>query len=62
MKRPWRDWGRVRLEGLHEDWRRSLKAYVSPIFTLMLKDPSGNLIEVKAYRHPEAVLGVLAGS
>lgn len=29
---------------------------------LMLKDPSGNLIEVKAYRHPEQVLGVLARS
>ena len=27
---------------------------------LMLRDPSGNLIEVKAYRHPEKVLGVLA--
>jgi extradiol dioxygenase family protein len=27
---------------------------------LMLKDPSGNLIEVKAYRHPENVLGTLA--
>jgi extradiol dioxygenase family protein len=29
---------------------------------LMLRDPSGNLIEVKAYRHPEQVLGVLASS
>jgi extradiol dioxygenase family protein len=29
---------------------------------LMLQDPSGNLIEVKAYRHPEKVLGVLAGA
>ena len=27
---------------------------------LMLRDPSGNLIEVKAYRYPEKVLGVLA--
>jgi extradiol dioxygenase family protein len=27
---------------------------------LMLKDPSGNLIEVKAYRQPENVLGMLA--
>ena len=27
---------------------------------LMLKDPSGNLIEIKAYRHPENVLGPLA--
>ncbi|HEX3363658.1 VOC family protein [Phenylobacterium sp.] len=27
---------------------------------LMLSDPSGNLIEIKAYRHPEVVLGQLA--
>ena len=27
---------------------------------MMLKDPSGNLIEIKAYRHPEEVLGPLA--
>lgn len=27
---------------------------------LMLTDPSGNLIEIKAYRHPEFVLGGLA--
>lgn len=27
---------------------------------LMVKDPSGNLIELKAYRHPEVVLGTLA--
>jgi extradiol dioxygenase family protein len=27
---------------------------------LMLKDPSGNLIEIKAYRQPEKVLGSLA--
>jgi uncharacterized protein len=26
----------------------------------MVADPSGNLIELKAYRHPRAVLGVLA--
>jgi extradiol dioxygenase family protein len=26
---------------------------------LMVADPSGNLIEIKAYRHPEAVLGPL---
>jgi len=26
---------------------------------LMLKDPSGNLIEIKAYRYPENVLGTL---
>ena len=29
---------------------------------LMIADPSGNLIEIKAYRHPEAVLGPLAAS
>jgi extradiol dioxygenase family protein len=29
---------------------------------LMLRDPSGNLIEIKAYRHPERVLGALAVS
>jgi extradiol dioxygenase family protein len=27
---------------------------------LMIADPSGNLIEIKAYRHPEQVLGRLA--
>ena len=27
----------------------------------MVRDPSGNLIELKAYRQPEAVLGELAG-
>jgi uncharacterized protein len=27
---------------------------------LMIHDPSGNLIEIKAYRHPDAVLGPLA--
>jgi uncharacterized protein len=26
---------------------------------MMIKDPSGNLIEIKAYRHPEQVLGPL---
>jgi len=26
---------------------------------LMIADPSGNLVEIKAYRHPEAVLGPL---
>lgn len=29
---------------------------------LMLADPSGNLVEIKAYRHPELVLGALARS
>ncbi len=28
---------------------------------LMIVDPSGNLIEIKAYRHPYEVLGSLAG-
>lgn len=28
----------------------------------MIADPSGNLIELKAYRQPRAVLGALAGS
>jgi len=28
---------------------------------LMIVDPSGNLIEIKAYRHPNEVLGPLAG-
>ena len=27
----------------------------------MICDPSGNLIEIKAYRQPSAVLGILAG-
>jgi len=26
----------------------------------MIKDPSGNLIEIKAYRQPDKVLGSLA--
>jgi uncharacterized protein len=29
---------------------------------LMIRDPSGNLIEIKAYRHPEHVLGSVADS
>jgi extradiol dioxygenase family protein len=29
---------------------------------LMIADPSGNLIEIKAYRHPEEVLGTLTAS
>lgn len=29
---------------------------------MMITDPSGNLIEIKAYRHPEEVLGPLAGA
>jgi extradiol dioxygenase family protein len=29
---------------------------------LMISDPSGNLIEIKAYRHPKKVLGILAES
>ncbi len=28
---------------------------------MMIVDPSGNLIEIKAYRHPDRVLGPLAG-
>ena len=28
---------------------------------MMISDPSGNLVEMKAYRHPEMVLGSLAG-
>ena len=27
---------------------------------MMIRDPSGNLIEIKAYRHPDQVLGHLA--
>jgi uncharacterized protein len=27
---------------------------------MMIRDPSGNLIEIKAYRHPDQVLGPLA--
>ena len=27
---------------------------------MMIQDPSGNLIEIKAYRHPDQVLGPLA--
>jgi hypothetical protein len=29
---------------------------------MMIQDPSGNLIEIKAYRHPAEVLGPLAGT
>ncbi|HEY5250197.1 MAG TPA: VOC family protein [Acidimicrobiales bacterium] len=29
---------------------------------MMISDPSGNLIEIKAYRHPEEVLGLPAGA
>ena len=59
---PWRDW--ERLVGALDDFveppridhpdtpREQAKA--------MVRDPSGNLIELKAYRHPDEVLGSLA--
>jgi uncharacterized protein len=61
---PWDEWEAMaaRLEGsdiVVEERTISYAGEVSEQGKMMIKDPSGNLIEVKAYRHPEEVLGPL---
>ena len=62
---PWAEWEGVtaRLEeGAMVVEARKISYAGEPIEQgkMMIKDPSGNLIEIKAYRHPEEVLGPLA--
>ena len=64
---PWADW-----ETLADRFGESTNLVEAPCVSyagdpteqgkLMLSDPSGNLIEIKAYRHPENVLGRLLRS
>jgi extradiol dioxygenase family protein len=62
---PWADWEALAhrfgaAANLVEASRVSYAGSPTEQGKLMLSDPSGNLIELKAYRHPEAVLGPLA--
>ena len=58
----WADWERLvaTLPAFVEEPRISYEGTEREQAKAMIADPSGNLIELKAYRHPEAVLGVLA--
>jgi hypothetical protein len=60
---PWQDWERLvgRLGGFVEDPHVDNRGTDFEQAKAMIADPSGNLIELKAYRHPAAVLGSLAG-
>lgn len=55
---PWTEWEAVtaQLTGLIEGPNVSDQGTEKEQAKAMLRDPSGNLIEIKAYRHPEAVL------
>jgi extradiol dioxygenase family protein len=62
---PWDEWEALvrRLEGharIVEPRTVSYEGETTEQGKLMLSDPSGNLIEVKAYRHPAHVLGPVA--
>ena len=59
---PWDDWGMI-IGGLTDFVEPPTIGYGGTEreqAKAMIADPSGNLIELKAYRHPEAVLGALA--
>jgi extradiol dioxygenase family protein len=61
---PWTEWEAMaaRLEGsdiVVEDRTISCAGEAFEQGKMMIKDPTGNLIEVKAYRHPEEVFGPL---
>lgn len=58
----WRDWERLvgRLTGFLEGPRVDHRGTDREQGKAMIADPSGNLIEIKAYRQPAAVLGSLA--
>lgn len=60
---PWPDWEELvqRLSNFFEDPRVEYSGTEREQAKAMIADPSGNLIELKAYRYPEAVLGRLAG-
>jgi extradiol dioxygenase family protein len=62
---PWEDWETLahrfgEAVNLVEAPRVSYAGSPTEQGKLMLSDPSGNLIEIKAYRRPENVLGQLA--
>jgi extradiol dioxygenase family protein len=62
---PWEEWERLarhfaEASNLVEPPTVSYGGSPTEQGKLMLSDPSGNLIEIKAYRHPEVVLGQLA--
>ncbi len=59
---PWHDWEHLvaRLTGFVEGPQIDYSGNKSEQAKAMLADPSGNLIELKAYRQPAAVLGHLA--
>lgn len=58
----WRDWERLvaRLGGFIEGPRVDCPGTDREQGKAMIADPSGNLIELKAYRQPASVLGLLA--
>jgi extradiol dioxygenase family protein len=63
---PWEEWSALadRLAGaplIVEPPTASYEGEPVEQGKLMIRDPSGNLIELKAYRHPSEVLGPLAG-
>jgi len=62
---PWDEWERVTAglvgtDFVVEDRNISYPGETIEQGKMMIKDPSGNLIEIKAYRHPDQVLGPLA--
>jgi extradiol dioxygenase family protein len=62
---PWDEWERVTARLVDTDLvveGQTISYPGEPIEQgkMMIKDPSGNLIEIKAYRHPDQVLGPLA--
>ncbi len=59
---PWQEWEHLvaRLHGFVEDPRIDYPGTKREQAKAMVADPSGNLIELKAYRQPAAVLGQLA--
>ncbi len=59
---PWEEWEHLvgRLTGFVEGPRIDYPGTKSEQAKAMVADPSGNLIELKAYRQPAAVLGQLA--
>lgn len=60
----WREWKELtgRLSAFVEGPRLDHTGTEREQAKAMLSDPSGRLIEIKAYRHPEAVLGSLAAT
>jgi extradiol dioxygenase family protein len=59
---PWHDWEQLvaRLGGFLEGPRVEYQGTDREQAKAMIADPSGNLVELKAYRQPAAVLGRLA--